>query len=578
MSEPTLTLFSRTQVLISLPIAGIGSRMLAYCIDVAVLSLSVTVIYFALTFLSSDLYQVFATLSGNLRLLIGMLTAFGLWIFWTTVEVRTNGQSVGKRLMHLRVVRLNGQHADALQFAVRNALRVIDFFPACYPVGSLFVLFERQHRRVGDLLAGTVVIREESFDLSRYRQPVAWPAILKPEQVNVLSSFFERIHSFTPEARQRLAMHFMRSFRLPLTIPDDALASLRAACEEANTQADHAALRPHHHGAETIDVFVRRRKPSWDALDTVLNKLSTGHLTLPELLHFENQHRLLAADLTVARKLFPGTDVDYALNQLLARCMSVLHRPQSDFFGSVRDFFAFKFPQAVAAQHVHTKLAAAILAGATAVAALAVMLSPDSARLLVSEELLGFISRKELWTDGILDTLAPAQLSTLIFSNNLRVALSAFALGCTAGIGSAGVLLYNGLHLGAVLGMAAQHGLLIPLLGFMAAHGGVELSIIALCGGAGLRLGHAILVPSNLSRSEAAQTAARDGFRVFLGCAPFLIAVGVIEGFVSPGGFFPFPVRALFGAASTWAFLRYLKVLPPLAPKTEDKPRLRLFH
>ncbi len=572
MSEPSLTLFSRTQVKVSLPIAGIGSRMLAYCIDIGVLSLSVTVLYFALTFVSSDLYQVIAALSGNLRLLIGMLTAFGLFLFWTIIEIRTNGQSIGKRLMHLRVVRLNGQHADALQFAVRNALRVVDFFPACYPIGSLFVLFERQHRRIGDLLAGTVVIREDSIDLSRYQRPVAWPAFLKPEQTNVLSSFFERAHHFTPEAQQRLATHFMQSFRLPLTNPNDALASLRTACEvSGDDHADNVILRPHQQVGESIDAFVRRRKPIWDDLEKVLSRFGTGNLTLPELLHFENQHRRVASDLAVAQKLFPGSDVDYALNQLLSRCMSVLHRPKSDFFGDVRNFFGFKFAHAVTAQRWHTKLATAILSLAAVVSALSVTLSPDMARRLVSEELSGFISRRELWTDSILDTLAPAELSTLIFSNNLRVALSAFALGCTAGVGTAVVLFYNGLHLGAVLGMAAQHGLLIPLLGFMSAHGGVELSIIALCGGAGLRLGQAILVPSHVSRNEAARLAARDGFRVFLGCAPFLVAVGVIEGFVSPGGFFPLPMRVLFGAASTWAFWRYLSGASQPRDKTNTK-------
>jgi uncharacterized membrane protein SpoIIM required for sporulation len=92
----------------------------------------------------------------------------------------------------------------------------------------------------------------------------------------------------------------------------------------------------------------------------------------------------------------------------------------------------------------------------------------------------------------------------------------------------------------------------------MAAHGPVELSIIAIACGAGLHLGRAVLDPGETSRKVAIRAHAREGVQLVLGCAPFLVGIGVVEGFVSPGDFFPWPVKVAVGMASGAAFWRWL--------------------
>src|SRR5207237_690682 len=98
-----------------------------------------------------------------------------------------------------------------------NLLRVVDFLPGFYGVGLLFMLFTRQHRRVGDLLAGTLLVREEKIDLAKYAPPAqalpaAAGAALSAAEVELLLSYLSRTQELTLEARTRLTGKMLRRF------------------------------------------------------------------------------------------------------------------------------------------------------------------------------------------------------------------------------------------------------------------------------------------------------------------------------------------------------------------------------
>ena len=168
------------------------------------------------------------------------------------------------------------------------------------------------------------------------------------------------------------------------------------------------------------------------------------------------------------------------------------------------------------------------------------------------------IERRELWTDTALDFHNPSEMAALIFTNNLKVSFGAFAFGITAGLGTGG---QQSPQVNAVVQgeeHSAQHELLGGILTFMAAHAPVELSIISLTAGAGLVIGHALIEPGERSRASWLKERAQLAVRLVLGCAPFLIAIGIVEGFVSPGSFFPWPLKVVMGALSFAAFWRYV--------------------
>ena len=148
------------RVAVDLPIAGLGSRAMAYVVDVGLLSAIAMVAYFTLTFFM-DPYTTALGLSGLARTLSLVAVFFGMWIYWALLEVLWNGQTLGKRLLRIRVVRSDGSPVTVFASAVRNLLRIVDFLPACYPVGLITMLVDKRHRRLGDLLAGTVLVRDE---------------------------------------------------------------------------------------------------------------------------------------------------------------------------------------------------------------------------------------------------------------------------------------------------------------------------------------------------------------------------------------------------------------------------------
>lgn len=191
------------RVSVELPIAGLGSRAMAYLIDMLLLGAVGLVIYFAISFfLPEALNEVLGLEKTTLAIGVALLGG-GLWIFWTVFEVAWNGQSPGKRLVRIRVVKNDGSPTTFFASAVRNLLRAVDFLPTCYPVGVITMLIDKKHRRLGDLLAGTVLVRDEKVNLDAY----ARLEVASTVEVNVLEigvRFLQRYDSLEPDARLRI--------------------------------------------------------------------------------------------------------------------------------------------------------------------------------------------------------------------------------------------------------------------------------------------------------------------------------------------------------------------------------------
>ncbi len=207
------------RVQVDLPIAGLGSRAMAYVIDVGLLGAVGMVLYFGLTFFVTDPMKLALGLSSLARTLILVSGFFLLWVYWTLLEVVWNGQSVGKRVLRIRVVKTDGSPVTVFSSAVRNLLRVVDFLPVCYPVGLITMLVDKRHRRLGDLLAGTVLVRDEQIDLARYDQVTSNIAV---NQLELATSYLSRFDQFEPTAQLRLGLKLAQ--RLGLTPEPSATA------------------------------------------------------------------------------------------------------------------------------------------------------------------------------------------------------------------------------------------------------------------------------------------------------------------------------------------------------------------
>ena len=147
---------------VELPLAGVGGRMVAALFDVLLMLFAGG---FAALFTLAGagitaLDEAFTT--GLLVLTLGLLPLFGPLLF----EIAWRGQTPGKRMFALRVISHDGTPATSGQILLRNILRLVDFLPAGYFIGVVSMFLTGHGQRVGDLAAGTVVIREDARGLS----------------------------------------------------------------------------------------------------------------------------------------------------------------------------------------------------------------------------------------------------------------------------------------------------------------------------------------------------------------------------------------------------------------------------
>lgn len=140
---------------------------------------------------------------------LGMLLMFALmWFYSVVCEVWFHGQTLGKRALGLRVVNADGTPVTWMGSVVRNLLRVVDALPGVYGVGLVSTLVDRHARRLGDIVAGTMVIHAD--DLPAGQQVPASPAVplllaLAPDEQAALVEFAERSTQLTLPRQEELA-------------------------------------------------------------------------------------------------------------------------------------------------------------------------------------------------------------------------------------------------------------------------------------------------------------------------------------------------------------------------------------
>jgi uncharacterized RDD family membrane protein YckC len=158
-----LTIDTPEQVALELPIAGIGSRFLALAVDTLVQFFLYLIIAIALVVLASARVLTPAGSWGTIGAAIAVLLMFVIyWGYFSLFEIFWHGQTPGKRAAGVRVIKDTGRPADVTAVLLRNFLRVIDFLPAMYATGLICMALNRHSRRLGDFVAGTVVVHDRA--------------------------------------------------------------------------------------------------------------------------------------------------------------------------------------------------------------------------------------------------------------------------------------------------------------------------------------------------------------------------------------------------------------------------------
>ncbi len=177
--DETLKIDTPENVIFGYQIAGLGSRFLACALDTLLISALLLFVNFALAALLSatELAVGSDQATAWLVALFGLLSFAIFWGYYIFFETLWNGQTPGKRRNGLRVIRRNGTPITAGEAVIRNLVRIIDFLPIFYGVGIVAMFIDGQSRRLGDLAAGTLVVRDrEAVTLGSLAQAPPRPA------------------------------------------------------------------------------------------------------------------------------------------------------------------------------------------------------------------------------------------------------------------------------------------------------------------------------------------------------------------------------------------------------------------
>lgn len=292
--------------------------------------------------------------------------------------------------------------------------------------------------------------------------------------------------------------------------------------------------------------FIHDRKSAWQRLEALLRMLgrsSLRRLHRDEVRELGRIYRRTASDLAIARAESRDPRLVNYLNSLVIRAHGRIYRADAQGGKRVVDFFTRGFPQTFRRTWRYTAIAFVTFAAFGLAAYIGTWRDPEFSEFAGIDPLFRYaINQKLHWWERVND--ASQVFSVGIMTRNIWVMFLAFALGAFLGIGTLWVMALNGAMIGAVLALTYRAGFGFDLVTFIVGHGVVELSCIFLAGGAGLLIGSSLLLPGDLSRSDALRTRGLEAMRLIAGCVPLLIVAGIIEGFISPA---PMPPAIKFG-------------------------------
>ena len=321
-----------------------------------------------------------------------------------------------------------------------------------------------------------------------------------------------------------------------------------------------------------LDRFIADRRPSWDELDGLLlaAKGRPERIGAQRMRRVGALYRSAAADLALARRQFPAEPTVPALEQLVGRAHTVVYGASVRRESAV-EFLTHGYWRRVRERPVLLAVAAVLLFVPTLAAGIWAWDDPGAAGALLPSTSEAAGRPRPEGSSLDLTTGERASFSAAIFTNNIKVSLAAVAGGISFGLLTAGVLIFNGVLIGVVLGIGTAAGNGSVLVELIVPHGVLELSCIVVAGAAGLRLGWALVDPGRRPRAQALTTEARAAVELVLGTAVFLVVAGLVEGLVTPLGIGPGRAIAVgVGlAAIYWALVWRLG-----RPRPEREPAL----
>lgn len=524
-------------------LAALGSRSAAVIVDVIVASAAGV----AISLLAAALDRV--TESELLRSLGATGALFAVfviqWGYFFVSEGFFDGRTIGKKVLGIRVIGSGGTPITLQAAALRNLLRIVDFQPlGSSVIGLGLIALHPKSQRLGDILAGTVVVRDRgSEEIPEMRSAAGGTERprLERRQFEVLEKYVQRRDSLPTTVRSQLTHRVARGMGDVVandprrtTMPLGELLGLLYE-EERARQSDTSGT-----SLQAVQL-VHAQSAAWRRCQELVDKAASRGLSAlsePELEEFTGLYREVSADLARAHTYGGSLRLCFHLERLVGQAHNLFYQDRTEGF-SVLEWVRHGFPRALRRHAAYVVASALLLFAPALLTYAAVRGDTELGRRLASPEMVTRAeeARERLDRGDPYIDVPQVQMSIVssrVMTNNIQVSLFAAAGGILAGVGTAAVLLLNGVYLGAVFALFDAQGAGAQLWTFVLPHGVLEMTAIMVAGAAGLVLARALIAPGRRTRGRALREDGKESLSLIAGSGLLLVFAGLIEGFVSP--------------------------------------------
>jgi uncharacterized membrane protein SpoIIM required for sporulation len=314
--------------------------------------------------------------------------------------------------------------------------------------------------------------------------------------------------------------------------------------------------------------FVKQNKEKWIAFEHALDsnlKINPDHLS--------NLYIQLTNDLAYAQTYYKNSNTLRYLNSLASQAHQQIYVNKTESKRSIFTFFKTDFPLFFSGYQRELLYAVGIFFLAVLIGTVSTLNDDSFVRLILGDayvnKTLENIAKGN--PTAIYQTMGQGDMFLAITLNNIRVGMICFVFGIFTSLAVGYVIFNNGIMVGAFFTMFYQEGVSWESWRVIMLHGTIELSIIVVCGAAGIIMGNGLLFPKTHTRMHSFITAAKAGLKIIISTVPLFIAAGFIEGFITRYAFMPASINYAIVFVSAALIVWYYGFYPQILKKTHEQ-------
>ena len=315
-------------------------------------------------------------------------------------------------------------------------------------------------------------------------------------------------------------------------------------------------------------IFIKNNIKKWQDVESIANDPSAYS---PD--DVADAYTDTAADLAFAYTNYPSSRITLYLNNLCVALHNAIYRNKRERWSRIVTFWTREVPDTMYEARRLLLVSFVIMAVSVLVGIVSQIGDPEFCRIILGDHYVD-MTLENIKNGVPMNVYAGDSEMSLFLGitlNNIGVSFRIFAMGMLTSIGSALMLLYNGIMLGCFETFFWQHGLLYDSMLAVFLHGTLEISAIVVAGAAGLALGSGMLFPGTYSRIAAFRRGAKQGLKIVVGTIPIFITAGFIEGFLTRHTEAADSLRLAFILLSLVFVVGYYVVLPRMRHNRQTK-------